>query len=117
MDSLRYGGAVKDGSATVTLGGDGDMFDERPAPTSVTLGLTLTAEAGDEDISFPLSRASVMARATFTDPSGDIDNFADAFTDYVTVFNIRPAQCELLFPVVTVKECLEYGNLRHQPGV
>ena len=26
----------------------------------------------------------------------------DAFTDYVTVFNIRPAQCELLFPVVTV---------------
>ena len=25
----------------------------------------------------------------------------DAFTDYVTVFNIRPAQCELLFPVVT----------------
>ena len=27
--------------------------------------------------------------------------FADAFTDYVTVFNIRPAQCELLFPVVT----------------
>ena len=30
------------------------------------------------------------------------DNFEDAFTDYVTVFNIRPAQCELLFPVVTV---------------
>ena len=26
----------------------------------------------------------------------------DAFTDYVTVFNIRPAQCELLFPVVSV---------------
>ena len=26
----------------------------------------------------------------------------DAFTDYVTVFMIRPAQCELLFPVVTV---------------
>ena len=34
-------------------------------------------------------------------PGGD-DNFADAFTDYVTVFNIRPAQCELLFPVVSV---------------
>ena len=31
-----------------------------------------------------------------------VDNFEDAFTDYVTVFNIRPAQCELLFPVVTV---------------
>ena len=33
---------------------------------------------------------------------GGDDNFEDAFTDYVTVFNIRPAQCELLFPVVTV---------------
>ena len=51
---------------------------------------------------FPLARASVMARATFTDPTGGVDNFEDAFTDYVTVFNIRPAQCELLFPVVTV---------------
>ena len=43
-----------------------------------------------------------MARATFTDMQGGDDNFEDAFTDYVTVFNIRPAQCELLFPVVTV---------------
>ena len=50
---------------------------------------------------FPLDRASVMAKATFTDTQGGADNFADAFTDYVTVFNIRPAQCELLFPVVT----------------
>ena len=33
---------------------------------------------------------------------GGDDNFEDAFTDYVTVFNIRPAQCEILFPVVTV---------------
>ena len=59
-----------------------------------------------------------MARATFTDMQGGDDNFEDAFTDYVTVFNIRPAQCELLFPVVTVLSgYLEYGNLRHQPGV
>ena len=96
-------GAVKDGSVTVTLGGTGEMIDNRPAPASVTLGLTLTAETGDEDISFPLSRSSVMAKATFTDPTGMDDNFEDAFTDYVTVFNIRPAQCELLFPVVTVR--------------
>ena len=54
------------------------------------------------EISFPLDRSSVMAKATFTDMQGGDDNFADAFTDYVTVFNIRPAQCELLFPVVTV---------------
>ena len=76
----------------------------RPTPTSVTLGLTLTADPGDDDaeISFPLDRASVMAKAAFTDMQGGDDNFADAFTDYVTVFNIRPAQCEMLFPVVSV---------------
>ena len=43
-----------------------------------------------------------MAKASFTDPTGTVDDFEDAFTDYVIVFNIRPAQCELLFPVVTV---------------
>jgi hypothetical protein len=99
-------GAVKDGSFTVTLGGDdGDGNDMRPTPASVTLELTLTADPGDEDaeISFPLDRSSVMAKALFTDMQGGDDNFEDAFTDYVTVFNIRPAQCELLFPVVTVR--------------
>ena len=96
--------AVKDGSTTVTLGGDADGFTGRPAPASVTLEVTLIADPGDEDaeISFPLDRSSVMAKATFTDPTGLVNNFEDAFTDYVTVFNIRPAQCELLFPVVTV---------------
>ena len=93
--------AVKDGSATVTLGGN-DGTNDRPTPASVTLELTLTAETGDEDISFPLSPGSVMAKAAFTDPTGLVNNFEDAFTGYVTVFNIRPAQCELLFPVVTV---------------
>ena len=99
-----YASAVKDGSATVTLGGTGDMVANRSAPTSVTLGLTLTADPGDDDaeISFPLARSSVMAKAAFTDMQGGDDNFEDAFTDYVTVFNIRPAQCEILFPVVTV---------------
>ena len=81
-----------------------DQEFDRPTPTSVTLELTLTANPGDDDaeISFPLDRASVMAKATFTDMQGGDDNFADAFTDYVTVFNIRPAQCTMLFPVVTV---------------
>ena len=102
MSPYASAGAVKDGSVTVTLGGTGDTIDNRPAPASVTLGLTLTAAAGNEKISFPLSPGSVMAKASFTDPTGDDDDFADAFTDYVTVFNIRPAQCQLLFPVVTV---------------
>ena len=94
---------VKDGSTTVTLIApvNSPMGD---APSSVTLGLTLIAnpEMEGTEVSFPLARSSVMAKATFTDPAGPADNFADAFTDYVTVFNIRPAQCELLFPVVTV---------------
>ena len=102
MTPYASAGAVKDGSVTVTLGGDADMQIDRPAPASVTLGLTLTAVPDNEDISFPLSRSSVMAKATFTDPAGNVDNFAEAFTDYVTPFNIRPAQCELLFPVVSV---------------
>ena len=80
------------------------MTRDRPTPTSVTLGLTLTAipPDDDEDMLFPLARGSIMARAVFTDMQGGDDNFEDAFTDYVTVFNIRPAQCELLFQVVTV---------------
>ena len=95
--------AVKDGSVTVTLGGN-DGTTDRPTPASVTLELTLIANPDEEDtkVSFPLDRASVMAKALFTDMQGGDDNFEDAFTDYVTVFNIRPAQCELLFPVVTV---------------
>ena len=102
MDPYADAGAVKDGSVTVTLGGTGDMIDNRPAPASVKLELTLTAAASNKKISLPLTPGSVMAKASFTDESGGADNFADAFTDYVTVFNIRPAQCELLFPVVTV---------------
>ena len=95
---------VKDGSTTVTLMAPTDTPTTGDAPSSVTLGLTLIANEGDDDtkISFPLTPGSVMARATFTDMQGGDDNFADAFTDYVTVFNIRPAQCELLFPVVSV---------------
>ena len=101
-------GAVKDGSVTVMLGdSDTDASDQprdRPAPISVTLELTLKAIPPDDDkkMSFPLDRGSIMARAVFTDMQGGDDNFEDAFTEYVTVFNIRPAQCELLFPVVTV---------------
>ena len=107
-DPYAMAGAVKDGSVTVTLGGTVALVD-RPTPTTVTLGLTLIANPDEEDtkISFPLARSSVMAKATFTDPAGPVNNFEDAFTDYVTAFNIRPAQCELLFPVVSVLPDLE----------
>ena len=66
-DSLRYGGCRKDGSVTVMLGGMDDAGTQRhrPAPTSVTLGLTLTAipPDDDEEMLFPLDRASIMAKA------------------------------------------------------
>ena len=97
--------AVKDGSTTVTMVAPATetATNTNDAPKSVTLEVTLTADPEKEDtkVSFPLDRASVMAKATFIDPTGNVDNFEDAFTDYVTVFNIRPAQCEILFPVVT----------------
>ena len=79
----------------------------RAAPGKVVLALTLTADPGDDDadISFPLDVGSIMAKVTFTGDDVDMEgSFKDAFTDYVTVFNINPAQCELLFPVVTVLE-------------
>ena len=74
----------------------------RVAPKKVVLNLTLTAAADNDDISFPLDVGEVMARVTFTDDMVMDNTFVDAFTDYVTVFMIRPAQCELLFPVVSV---------------
>ena len=91
---------VKDGSATVTLGIMSETPDNnRVAPKSVVLGVTLIVdpEMDDTEVSFPLDRGSIMAEATFTG-----DDFDDADSDQVVVFNIRPAQCELLFPVVTV---------------
>ena len=48
MTPYATAGAVKDGSVTVTLGGMDAANNDRPAPTSVTLGLTLTADPDDE---------------------------------------------------------------------
>ena len=91
------------GKATVMLGGDDDGL-ARPAPDELVLNLTLTAASDNDDITFPLDMGAVMAKVTFTDDAADMggDTFEDAFTDYVTVFMIRPAQCEMLFPVVSV---------------
>ena len=63
------------------------------------LTLTLTADSGVEDseVSFPLDISSIDARVTF---SGD--DFEDAFTSSMAIFEIRHAQCTMVFPVVTV---------------
>ena len=107
MDPYAVVEGVKSGVVTVRLGGmDNEEApnDMRAAPGTVVLALTLTAKPDNEDISFPLDVGSIMAKVTFTgDGDDDGGSFVDAFTDYVTVFNIRPAQCEILFPVVTVR--------------
>ena len=111
-----------DGVATVMLGGD-DMKRRHGRnrrcewpPNKVVLALTLTAAADNDDISFPLD----VGRSWRKSPSRTTwapDTFVDAFTDYVTVFNIRPAQCELLFPVVTVRPDVEpLHTIRQSPS-
>ena len=95
--------AVKNGSATVMLGG-GDMPEveegnsqTREAPDKVVLTLALTAASSNDKISFPLDVGEITVSVTFGG-----DDFDEAFTDPMAVFNIRSAQCELLFPVVSV---------------
>jgi hypothetical protein len=87
-----------------------DLGDDRPSddgetngkqvPSKFELTLTLTADSGVEDskVSFPLDISSISARVTF---SGSSD-FEDAFTSAATIFEIRHAQCTMVFPVVTV---------------
>jgi hypothetical protein len=87
-------------TATLMLGGA--MLDpQRTAPDKFDLTLTLTADPdGDmDDLSFPLDVGSITVRVTFKETDTDFD---EAFTASMAVFNIRPAQCTMLFPVVTV---------------
>ena len=103
-------GAVKDGSVTVTLGGTEGDSRRQAYPHHGHARADADSQSGrrgHQDILPAGPGSSVMAKATFTDPAGPVNNFEDAFTDYVTAFNIRPAQCELLFPVVSVLPDLE----------
>ena len=65
-------------------------------------------------VTFPLDRGQRRAKATFT-ILGRLTS-TDAFTD-VTVFNIRPAQCDASLSGRDCSGYVGYGNLRHQPGV
>ena len=92
-----------DKTITITLADDVVTDDVTPAtalvPDKFTLTLTLTADPGvkDSKVSFPLDISSIDARVTFTG-----DDFEDAFTSSMAIFEIRHAQCTMVFPVVTV---------------
>ena len=87
----------EDQSAKITL------TDVMPAtgpdvpPTEVTLTLTLTMDSSIEELALPVDMGDIKANVTF---SGD--SFAKKSTPSVTIFEIRPAQCQLLFPTVAV---------------
>ena len=85
-----------DKSSTMTLGMDTNdpMADAMSVPPEVTLTLTLTST---DDAMIPLDVGMITAKVTFKG-----DAFEDAFTDAATIFEIRPAQCTMLFPLVTV---------------
>jgi hypothetical protein len=78
---------------------DDDGASIELVPAKFTLTLTLTADPGVEDskVSFPLDISNIDARVTF---SGS--DFEDAYTSAATIFEIRHAQCTMVFPVVTV---------------
>ena len=109
------------GAETLTGDEDGDdksfiltLGDENAAETTaqgalsdgVTLTLTLmtknTTTTTDDDVSLPLMMGDITARVTLVDTTMGVDTFDDAFTSPMTIFEIRPAQCTLLFPVVSV---------------
>ena len=81
----------------LTLGAVGDS--PRAAPDEFNLVLTLTANPKDDDsdVVFPLDLAAITVVATLHPE----DDFAEEYTPVVTAFNIRSAQCTMLFPLVT----------------
>ena len=70
--------------------------------------LTLTLMTDDKDVNLPLMMGEITARVTLVDTAtGHCRYFDDAFTSPLAIFEIRPAQCTMLFPVVSV---LPAGN-------
>ena len=100
-----------DKSVILTLG-DGDTNTNEVATARGALSdgvvITLTLMTDGSGVSLPLMVGEITARVTLIDTDTMTDTFDDAFTSPMTIFNIRPAQCELLFPVVTVTP--DFGN-------
>ena len=97
-----------DKSFILTLGNaDATALTARGALSDgVTLTLTLmtknTTTTTTDDVSLPLMMGNITASVTLVDTEMGVDIFDDAFTSPMTIFEIRPAQCTLLFPVVSV---------------
>ena len=102
-----------DKSVTLTLGNtttdtnpNDEVTDGAALSDGVTLTLTLmtknTTTTTADDVSLPLMMGDITARVTLVDTVMGTDTFDDAFTSPMTIFEIRPAQCTLLFPVVSV---------------
>ena len=81
----------------------------RAAPDKFDLALTLTADPdGDmDDLSFPLDVGSITVRVTFKESDTGFD---EAFTASMAIFEIRPAQCTLLFPYAAVLPGMEWNT-------
>ena len=105
-----------DGAETLTGDADGDdksvtlvLGDDDPTTNDVDTAqgalsdgvvITLTLMTGKPE-SLPLMVGEITARVTLIDTATmGIDTFDDAFTSPLTIFEIRPAQCTLLFPYV-----------------
>ena len=96
-----------DKSLTLTLGIAAATEDANVGALSDGVILTLTLNTKnattttDDDVSLPLTMGDITARVTLLDTAPGVDSFDDAFTSPMNVFEIRPAQCTMLFPLVT----------------
>ena len=95
-----------DKSAILTLGGDADtlpmLVETARGALDDGVVITLTLMTDGENVNLPLMMGEITARVTLVDTPSSTETFDDAFTSPLVIFNIRPAQCELLFPVVAV---------------
>ena len=84
-----------DQTQTLTLGST-DTVDERSMAAVPKVNLAMTLSTSSTDVNLPLMMGEITVRATLAGT-----NFENAQTASMTIFEIRPAQCILLFPLVT----------------
>ena len=93
-----------DKSVTLTLGNAMATAESSPRALNDGVVITLTLMTDAEGVSLPLMVGKITARVTLIDTISGTDTFDDAFTSPLVIFEIQPAQCTLLFPVVTVMD-------------